>query len=80
MTVGPDGVAQVVSYYAGGLCQSFPLDEPDASVVEQVERLRPELVLLPADRRPPAAGPTLFADRAARVCRGRPVGFFGRMP
>jgi hypothetical protein len=51
LTFGPDGVAQVVNYYAQGRCQSFPAREADSAVAARVESLRPDLVLLPADRK-----------------------------
>jgi hypothetical protein len=60
LTLGPDGVAQVVNYYAQGRCQSFPAREADGAVAARVQSLRPDLVLLPADRKTPDGGPALL--------------------
>jgi hypothetical protein len=53
LTVGPDGVTQVVNYYAQGRCESFPARIPDTSLTARVQILQPDLVLLPADRKTP---------------------------
>jgi hypothetical protein len=66
LTFGPDGVAQVVNYYAQGRCQSFPPREADGAVAARVESLRPDLVLLPADRKTPDGGPPLV-ERIERL-------------
>jgi hypothetical protein len=66
LTFGPDGVAQVVNYYAQGRCQSFPPHEADGAVAARVKSLRPDLVLLPADRKAPDGGPPLV-ERIERL-------------
>jgi hypothetical protein len=66
LTFGPDGVTQVVNYYAQGRCQSFPRLETDSDVAARVEQLRPDLVLLPADRKCPGDGPPLV-ERIERL-------------
>jgi 4-amino-4-deoxy-L-arabinose transferase-like glycosyltransferase len=63
---GPDGVTQVVSYYAHGQCQSFPAREADGAVAAYVALMRPDLVLLPADRQAPRGGPPLV-ERIERL-------------
>ena len=49
--LGPDGVTQVVSYYAAAQCRSFSPETPDAKIVACVRRTAPDVVLLPADRK-----------------------------
>ena len=47
---GPDGITQVVNYYAQGKCESFPDTAAAAAVLRQMGRFRPDLVLLSTDR------------------------------
>lgn len=49
--LGPDGITQVVNYYAQGTCESFPETSSAATVVNLIDRLRPDIVLLLTDRR-----------------------------
>jgi len=49
--LGPDGITQVVNYYAHGRCESFPETVSAAAVMMQIDRLRPDVVLLSTDRR-----------------------------
>jgi hypothetical protein len=63
--LGPDGVTQVVTHYAHGRCQSFPENAQPADVWNLMEILRPNVVLLAADRHG-SPGDTLSAGLAAR--------------
>ena len=56
---GPDGVTQVVNYYAQGQCQSFSTADVDSTIVAYVGQARPDVVLLPADRKFPDHGADL---------------------
>jgi hypothetical protein len=47
--LGPQGVTEVVSYYAGGRFQSFAPDWDDSRIAASVASLQPDVVLLPAD-------------------------------
>jgi len=49
--IGPDGITQVVNYYAQGTCESFPETSSAAAVVNLMDRLRPDIVLLSTDCR-----------------------------
>ena len=49
--LGPDGITQVVNHYAQGKCESFPETAPAAAVLRQIDRLRPDVVLLSTDGR-----------------------------
>ncbi|MGD0897293.1 MAG: glycosyltransferase family 39 protein [Thermoguttaceae bacterium] len=66
LTFGPDGVTQVVNYYARGQCQSFPAHQADSAVAAAVQRLRPDLVLLPADGKTPG-GCRALVERIERL-------------
>jgi len=57
--LGPDGVTQVVNYYAGGRCESFALSDADATITAGVGRLRPDVVLLPSIRKTPGGAANL---------------------
>jgi hypothetical protein len=46
---GPDGLTQVVAYYAQARCVSYPERATTATVVRQVNRLQPAVVLLASD-------------------------------
>jgi hypothetical protein len=48
--LGPDGLAQVVAHYSHCQCESFAETALPADVLIQIERLRPNLVLLAAER------------------------------
>jgi hypothetical protein len=48
---GPDGLTQVVAYYAHARCVSFPERATTAAVVHQVDRWQPDVVLLSIDNR-----------------------------
>ncbi len=49
--LGPDGITQVVNHYAQGKCESFPDTAAAATVVRQMGRFRPDVVLLSTERR-----------------------------
>jgi hypothetical protein len=51
--LGPDGITQVVNHYAQGSCESFPETASASAVASQIDRLRPDVVLLSTDRRGP---------------------------
>ena len=53
---GPDGMTQVVAYYAQARCVSFPERATTSAVVRQISGWRPMVVLLSADN------PTLPCD------------------
>jgi hypothetical protein len=44
--VAPDGAAQVIAYYAGAQCRSFPQTASPEAVVAMVRQFRPKVVLL----------------------------------
>ena len=46
---GPDGLTQVVAYYAQAHCMSYPERATTAAIVRQISRLSPAVVLLAAD-------------------------------
>jgi hypothetical protein len=48
---GPDGLTQVVAYYAQARCISYPDRVTASAVVRQINRWRPAVVLLAADNR-----------------------------
>ena len=48
---GPSGVTQVINYYAKGRCDSFEENRSDRFIATCVEKLHPDLVMLPAVRK-----------------------------
>jgi hypothetical protein len=48
--LGPDGITQVVEYYAHGRCESFPADTCDEAVAAHADRFAPDLLLVPPKR------------------------------
>jgi hypothetical protein len=61
--LGPDGITQVATFYAQGQCESFPQNASPAEVLIEMERLRPNIVLLSTDGSSSPADP--LKDRLA---------------
>lgn len=47
--LGPNGFTQVVTYYAGGHCDSFLPTTGDDTIADLTRKNRPDFVLLPQD-------------------------------
>lgn len=50
---GPVGITTCVSFYAGGRCETFPLDTDDATIAALVQHTNPDVLLLCFTRRMP---------------------------
>ena len=65
--LGPDGITQVATYYAQGQCESFPQTASLAEVFIEMERLRPNIVLLSTDGSSSPADPPQRSPRGGGV-------------